>query len=103
MTAGGKGDSARRRELLLVVALWRIIGFTVGGVITSNCSSSDLSNPSRVNVGVLGEGEALLGMDSASDIVAILSHGRGVSGDMVISDTSRELRVRFGNTISSCG
>jgi hypothetical protein len=89
-TAAGKGDSSRRRELLLVVARWRMLDRMMGGVTISNCSSSDFSLVSFTRVGVLGGGDKLL--DLGADFVPdeeVISQTRGVSGVTVSSDTSR--------------
>ena len=95
-TAAGKGDSARRRELLLVVARCRTRGRTVGGVTISDCSSSDFSLvPSLTRVGVLGGGETLL------DSISISCHTRCVSGVTVSSDASRVWWGRFGRVMLS--
>jgi len=81
--AGGRGDKARRLELLLVVPRWRKFCREVEGVATSRCSSSDLSPTSSTNVGVLGGSSVSL--ESATD----RSHNWGVSGVTVASDISR--------------
>ena len=86
-TAGGRGESARRRELLLVVALCRMVGFTVGGVTISK-SSSDFSPASAMRVGVRGCGEEFLEANRPL-LSSSRSHSRGVSGLTVISDKSR--------------
>lgn len=73
----------------------------MGGVKTSDGSSSDFSLSSTVEVGgVFGDDEAFIGLTSASDIAAILSHVRVVSGEMVISDASRECADRLCIMIS---
>lgn len=88
-TAAGRGESSRRRELLLVVARWRMVDLTVGGVTISNCSSSDFSLVSFTRVGVLGGGDKLLDLGADSVHEEVISQTRGVSGVAVSSDTSR--------------
>jgi len=90
LTAAGRGDSARRLELLLVVARWRTVGFMAGGVTISKCSSSDFSLPSCTRVGgVLRGGDKLMALERVW-VVVFLSHMLGVSGVTVSSDASRE-------------
>ena len=88
-TAAGKGDNSRRRELLLVVARWRTFGLMVGGVMISNCSSSDFSLVSFTRVGVLGGGDKLLDLGAEFSPDEVVSQTRGVLGVTVSSDTSR--------------
>ena len=97
-TTAGRGERARRRELLLVVARCRIFGRIVGGVVISNISSSDLSSPTKV--GVLGGGDILSDLEAISG-VGVGSHARGVSGAAVSSDTCRAGVIRFGSTMFS--
>lgn len=89
LTAGGRGERARRRELELVVARCVTSERDGGGVWISNCSSSDLSL-SCERMGVCGEGETARRI--STEFASALSHGRGVSGVAVRvegpSDTS---------------
>lgn len=97
LTAGGRGDSARRRELLLVVPRCVTIARAVGGVRASDCESSDLSLPSCDRTGVFGIGEATLS-SSISGFVESLSHDFGVSGVMVPSERSCRCSRLFGTS-----
>lgn len=98
-TAGGRGERPRRREVPLVNAWLLTLDRMVGGVIASNCSSSDFSLASFTRVGVCGGGDELL--SPKPEFVELVSHKWGVSGVIGGSEESRSRR--FGRTIFSCG